>query len=802
MTRNSACLALATLAVLLLAVPAARAAEDPLIPLLTGGKLTYSGDVRATHDWVYHGVGYNRGFEGYEAEQHRVASLRFRSTWLVEGRYPDIPAAKPQTELLYSDDYERQVGSGSANSRQRVYHDGALVQSHDRTCSFDIALDDRPMGAPVDGTGRTLELDPVISREETERSGCDIEGTADLFTSWDDPLQQEYTFEPAIPRTTLVTKPLLLNGRKPASHCDQPAIEVEQCDYAITGQGAIELSCALCVDELRYEHGDVPGYAWKAIDSTGTFDGNRVRITAKVRNATQETITAPVALRDMTHNKALTVEGLPATITVAPGQTIEVPVEWDSSGYAWEDGPAKATLEHDLAFLTPYGAAQKLLRVKPKPVIMVHGWRSDASTWSPYPGFLRGHSDQWRSHAVAGMNTDPEGTRSIFENAEAMAREVKAIRESEDADKVDIVAHSMGGLISRAYIDRTVGTARDGKPWVSHLVMLGTPNMGSPCADAIYHLWSGRPTLELQPGYVRDTFNPSVRNRKGVPFSILAGIILPKTCHQSTVGDGVVALPSALWEVGDSATRLLAHTSMSGSQAAFEEFVLPRIAVGPGGAGAAPRSAPRLRGAALRARNGAAAARVAVKTPAPAQVAGGRKLTLRPRARATVRFRAARGERLSVLVAAPGDVATELVAPNGKVAVTVKAGSDAALAGIRTLRAPKATAGRWTVRLRGGSARAKVAVVATVTGSKLRLTGAAKRMKNGRLRVTARLRRGMRVTATIRPASGKAMRLTLRRGAGGAYAATTSRRVPAGAAGVTVTARAGGATRTVSFVSR
>ncbi len=794
------CAAVITAVLAFLVTPAAHAAEDPVIPLLTGGQLTYSGQVQANHDWVYHGVGYVEAFEGYEAEQHRTASLDFATTWLVEGRYADVPAAKPRTELLYSDDYKTDVGSGSSNSRQRVYHLGAMVQSHDRTCTFGITLSDKPMGAAVDETGRTLELDPVTAREETERSGCAIEGTADLFTSWSTPIEQQYTFEPELPRTTSVTKPLVLNNRKPTTHCDQAAIEVEQCDYAITGQGKIELSCALCVDDLIYEHGEVPGYAWKRIGEKGTFDGNRVKITARVRNATKQTITAPVALRDMTHKKALTVEGLPATITVAPGQTIEVPVEWDSSGYAWEDGPKKATLEHELAFLTPYGSAQKLLRVRPKPVIMVHGWNSDASTWSPYPGFLKAHSDSWVSHAVSGMNTDPEGTNSIFANAAALARELRIVRESEDADKVDIVAHSMGGLISRAYIDRTMGTARDGKPQVAHLIQLGTPNMGSPCADVIYHLWSGRPTLELTPGYVQNTFNPAVRNRKGVPFSVMAGIILDRTCHEKGLGDGVVSLPSARWEIGDSATRLIAHTSMSGSQATFEEFVAPRIEVGPGGG--APRSAPR--GSKLRSAGAVAAAKS--RAPAAPQVTGGEKLTLGARKSTTIKLSVERGASLTAVVAADEGVLSELVSPKGKVVASVKPGSKEALGFVRSLRATDTRGGTWTVRLTGGPARSKVAVSATVTGSNIKLTGSAKRVKSGKVTVTAKFTksgtavRGAKAVATVRGASGRAQKVTLKRGKRGAFTGTTKRAVPGGA-GVSVTARAGKTTRTAAFTA-
>ena len=57
------------------------------------------------------------------------------------------------------------------------------------------------------------------------------------------------------------------------------------------------------------------------------------------------------------------------------------------------------------------------------------------------------------------------------------------MRNKTDAQHVDLVVHSMGGLISRQYIQDDIPVAADGKPVVAHLVMLGTPNQGSPCAD-------------------------------------------------------------------------------------------------------------------------------------------------------------------------------------------------------------------------------------------------------------------------------------------------------------------------------
>jgi triacylglycerol esterase/lipase EstA (alpha/beta hydrolase family) len=87
---------------------------------------------------------------------------------------------------------------------------------------------------------------------------------------------------------------------------------------------------------------------------------------------------------------------------------------------------------------------------------------------------------------------------------------------------VDIVAHSMGGLISRFYIHSFMQPVFDGKPEVAHLVMLGTPNMGSPCADLMGGVFDffEQPVeamRQLRPSVVAE-FNRQITNRKNVNF--------------------------------------------------------------------------------------------------------------------------------------------------------------------------------------------------------------------------------------------------------------------------------------------
>ena len=67
---------------------------------------------------------------------------------------------------------------------------------------------------------------------------------------------------------------------------------------------------------------------------------------------------------------------------------------------------------------------------------------------------------------------NPNGNAWLAENY--MAKEVNKALSTSYADRVDIVAHSMGGLISRYYIE-----VMGGEEKVRKLIMIGTPNEGA-----------------------------------------------------------------------------------------------------------------------------------------------------------------------------------------------------------------------------------------------------------------------------------------------------------------------------------
>ena len=112
-------------------------------------------------------------------------------------------------------------------------------------------------------------------------------------------------------------------------------------------------------------------------------------------------------------------------------------------------------------------------------VILVHGLDCDRTNWFPMSDRLIGEGYQ-----VAYFTYPSDGP--LEESAQLLARDMSALRDQFPDMTLDIVAHSMGGLVARRYVE---GDAYAGG--VKHLILLGTPNLGS-------HWAAYRMALEVQ----------------------------------------------------------------------------------------------------------------------------------------------------------------------------------------------------------------------------------------------------------------------------------------------------------------
>jgi len=92
----------------------------------------------------------------------------------------------------------------------------------------------------------------------------------------------------------------------------------------------------------------------------------------------------------------------------------------------------------------------------------------------------------------------------ITETATALQRKLAEIGIDENSDKkITILAHSMGGLVSRHFIEKLKGRAM-----VKHLIMAGTPNAGSAVANV----------LDAR-RYIKIIFTFAVNSAWGIPYA-------------------------------------------------------------------------------------------------------------------------------------------------------------------------------------------------------------------------------------------------------------------------------------------
>ncbi len=151
------------------------------------------------------------------------------------------------------------------------------------------------------------------------------------------------------------------------------------------------------------------------------------------------------------------------------------------------------------------------------PVIILPGilgsWNLDLmisdilpNKWS-FPPKVHTYNDLIQALENAGYEKDKDlfiGFYDWRQSNEESAQEylipvIDKAKQVSGKDKVDIIAHSMGGLVARSYIQ-----SPDYRNDVNRLIMLGTPNIGS--ADA-YLIWEGAQLPEDWSPIIKNIFN-------------------------------------------------------------------------------------------------------------------------------------------------------------------------------------------------------------------------------------------------------------------------------------------------------
>lgn len=199
------------------------------------------------------------------------------------------------------------------------------------------------------------------------------------------------------------------------------------------------------------------------------------------------------------------------------------------------------------------------------PILLVHGMVDNRSIFT----VLRRSLQRRGFHRVLSLNYSPL-TGDVRTAAERLAAEVEEICADTGFERIHVIGHSMGGLISRYYVQCLGGDAR-----VHTLVTLGSPHGGTLPAYLVPH----RLGRQLRPGsdVVRELAAPApgCRTRFLAVWSDLDQMMVPKPnaridhpdLHARNVlvrGVGHMSLPihrRAVHEI----SMTLAHLGMDGA---------------------------------------------------------------------------------------------------------------------------------------------------------------------------------------------------------------------------------------------
>jgi pimeloyl-ACP methyl ester carboxylesterase len=221
-------------------------------------------------------------------------------------------------------------------------------------------------------------------------------------------------------------------------------------------------------------------------------------------------------------------------------------------------------------------------------VVLVHGFLSNWQTWNSYldnTGFLASMGlhgfavgdGQVPGIMKTGQITNPAGhTNTIAQNAEILGQYIQEVKEQMGAEMVDLVVHSMGGMISRYYIDRVM-QERD----VAQLIMLGSPMGGSDCSVLPATLGFFHPaSIEIRESYMRGVFNQQITHRRGIEFYDLGGTAIDESFKSPCTdvpNDTVVSFDSINAIDLESSQLEVIHSDLTLSETAFKSFVKPLL---------------------------------------------------------------------------------------------------------------------------------------------------------------------------------------------------------------------------------
>jgi pimeloyl-ACP methyl ester carboxylesterase len=331
--------------------------------------------------------------------------------------------------------------------------------------------------------------------------------------------------------------------------------------------------------------------------TTQITDGDTVRIQINLSQPAQGTENIIFTLDD--------TASVISSCAIPAGKTSCTTDPFPALGWYWPRGSAQTgqTIFASTAQGQPAFVSSQPVSVKPRPVVLVHGFISNWQTWNNYlgpDGFLASLGLQ--GFAVGdgqvpgvlntGVITNPTGhTNTLAQNAQILGQYIDGVKQKTGAEMVDLVVHSMGGMISRYYIDRVMKD-RD----VGQLIMLGSPMGGSNCSVLPAALGFYLPaSIEIRESYMKGVFNQQITHRKGIEFYDLGGTAINeafKSPCTEVPNDTVVSFESINAIQLQSSREDVIHSELTLSQTAFEQYVKPLLQKSAGSFKSQPDPAP------------------------------------------------------------------------------------------------------------------------------------------------------------------------------------------------------------------
>ena len=184
------------------------------------------------------------------------------------------------------------------------------------------------------------------------------------------------------------------------------------------------------------------------------------------------------------------------------------------------------------------------------PILFVHGWNSNSSTWTTMVG--RFQADGWTTAEL--NNWSYNTSQSNATTAQQISTKVDQILAATGATKVDLISHSMGGLSTRYYVKNLGGDAK-----VDDFVSLAGPNHGTNTANFCFQT----SCTQMRPG---SSFLNALNSGDETPGAVSYGTWW-SPCDEVINPDSSVLLAGAV----NTQTACLSHSGVKDSATTYTQ---------------------------------------------------------------------------------------------------------------------------------------------------------------------------------------------------------------------------------------